>query len=339
MPEKSPQASVYIVTGADGFIGREICARLCAAGARVRGLIHGRGPAVPLPAGLERVSGDLLVPETLEALFAGLQQSSAIVIHTAARISVLRRDKNVERTNIEGTRNLLAACRRHGVKRFVYFSSVDALPFRSDGAPIAEPEFFEPARLRTSYGRSKAMASNLVLKAMAEGLDAALLLPSCVIGPGDYRGGFVTSMLRLYLRGLPRLSVRGGYAFADVRDVAAAAVAAAQGSGRGCYILSGGYGSVTEVFDTMAALLGRRPTRLALPLWTMYPLAPLVSLACRLAGRQPPLTLEALRLLAAHPSYEHARAARDLGFSPRPFRTSVADAVKFIQALSGGKKQ
>lgn len=330
--------TIYLVTGADGFIGREICAVLRARNYRVRGLIHGRGRPVPLPEGVETVRGDVLEPDSLSALFADLDSETSVLIHTAAVISVKKRDRLAERTNVEGTKNMLAACKSYGVRRFIHLSSVDALPFPKDGSIIKEPAHFTPEALPTSYGRSKAAGSQLVLDAMQEGLDAVLLMPSCVIGPGDYRSGFVSFMLRLYLSGLPRLSIDGGYEFVDVRDVALAAVSAAEGAGSGCYLLSGGYESVTLVFDTLAAYTGRKKTLCTLPLFVLYPLAPLVSAGFRLLGRQPPLSIPAVQLLGAHPAYDHSRAARALGFSPRPTAESVVDAAKFILQSSGGKK-
>ncbi len=288
-----------------------------------------------MPSGVEIARGDLLSPDTLSDFFAG--DAEKIVIHAAAAISVRRRDAAIERINVEGTKNILAACRQYGIQRLIHFSSVDALPFRSDGSPAGEPDRFFPERLPTSYGRSKAEASQLVLDAMKDGLEAVLLMPACVIGPGDYRKGFVSIMLGLYLRGLPRLSVRGGYEFVDVRDVAAAAITAARGAGSGCYLLSGGYANMTFVLDTMAEKTGRKKTLLTLPLWVLYPLAPLMSAGYLLAGRQPPLTVFAVRLLGARPNYDAGRARRELDFSPRPLSDTIADTVDFMQRTSGGE--
>ncbi len=171
----------------------------------------------------------------------------------------------------------------------MHFASVDALPPRADGERIAEPDRFLPERLATSYGRSKAAGAQLVLDAAAEGLDCVVLLPSAIVGPGDYRNGFITQMIGLYLSGLPRLSVRGGYEFVDVRDVASAAIAAAKRSGCGdVYILSNRYADVTSVFDTVAECAGRKRTLCTLPDWALYPLLPFVSAACRVSGKSRP---------------------------------------------------
>ncbi len=321
----------YLITGVYGFIGREIAAELCANGYAVRGLALHKKEGVPMPDGLELVMGDVLDPASLDALFDGIDLRSAVLIHAAALISVRRRNGLCERVNFVGAENVLAACKKRGV-RLIHFSSVDALPSGADGAPIAEPERFFPERLPTAYGRSKAAAAQRVLDEAREGLDCAVLLPSAVIGPGDYRRGFVTRLLELYLKLFLPLGVAGGYEFVDVRDVARAAIAASQRRGGGeCYILSARYADMTEVLDALAAYAGKKPgRRLVLPLWLLVPFVPLLSAACRLLRKEPPLTVEALKLMAAHPVYRCDKAARELGFDPRPLAQTLADTAAFI---------
>lgn len=329
----------YLITGVYGFIGREIAVQLCAKGYAVRGLAPRKKAGVPMPDGLELVTGDVLDPASLDALFNGIDPRSAVLIHAAALISVRRRNELCERVNFIGAENVLAACKKRGV-RLIHFSSVDALPMGADGAADSEPRAFFPERLPTAYGRSKAAAAQRVLDEAREGLDCAVLLPSAVIGPGDYRRGFVTKLLELYLKLLLPLGVAGGYEFVDVRDVARAAIAASQRPGRGeCYILSNRYADMTEVLDALAAVAGKKPgRRLVLPLWSLVPFVPLLSAACRLLGKEPPLTVEALRLMAAHPAYRCDRAARELDFNPRPLAETLADTAAFILEQRGGGK-
>ena len=78
----------YIITGADGFIGREISSQLREQGYPVRGLVLGRGPFVPMPDGVELVTGDVLEPGSLDVLFSGIDPKSSVIIHTAGVISV-----------------------------------------------------------------------------------------------------------------------------------------------------------------------------------------------------------------------------------------------------------
>jgi dihydroflavonol-4-reductase len=275
------------------------------------------------------VIGDVLDPASLDALFEGVKPGSAVLIHSAAVISLLRNNTNCELVNLTGTENIIAACKKHGA-RLVYFSSVDALIPAEEGE-TSEPECYYSEKLFASYGRSKAAGAQRVLDAAKEGLDCAMLLPSAVIGPGDYRNGFLTQMVRIYLAIHPRLSITGGYDFVDVRDVAAAAITASQKTGHGeSYILSNTFASVTHLFNTLAAHTGRKPVRFTLPLGVLYLLVPFIGAVCYIAGKEPPLTPEAIRLMRAHPAYCHNKATRELGFHPRPFEQTVADTASFI---------
>lgn len=330
---------VYLVTGADGYLGRQLCEALLLRGCRVRGLAHHELAHTKRPARMEVVVGDVCDKATVTRLFEGVLPNTAYVFHLAAVISVRRRDDRCMQVNVEGTRNVLDACEAYHARRLIHFASVDALPPQAHGTTVYEPARFSPDHLPTSYGQSKAIAAQMALDCAQRGtLSATVLLPACVIGPGDYRGGFVTKMLSLYLSGIPRVSIGGGYEFVDARDVTLAAMAAVDNGKSGeSYILSNRFASVTEVFDILAACSGRKPTLVTLPLWTMVPVAPVVSLIYRILGKQPPLTLDALKLMRAHPRYCHDKAARELNFIPRPMEESLTDAAKFILSVRKAK--
>ena len=336
----APSATTFLVTGAAGFIGREIVSQLCEERDKgrditIRVLLRSPAQASLLPSGVDVICGDLLDESASERLCSGVNPKVTCFIHSAARISLKRRDKVCEEVNIRGTKNVISACKKFGIRRLVAFSSVDALIPPARGETVLEPKSLEPERLPTSYGRSKAEAAERILAAAQDGPEAVLLYPSAVIGPGDYRNGFLSSMLSLYLKGLPPVGIRGGYDFVDVRDVAAAAIAAGTsprvGSG---YILGNRYAEVTEVFDTMAEYIGRKPTRFSLPAWSLYPLTPPVCGVCAILGKDPPLTHAAVKHMCSHPTYSHAQAKKDLGFSPRPLKDTITDTVDFLRARS-----
>ena len=98
------------------------------------------------------------------------------------------------------------------------------------------------------YAKSKAAATELVFDAAERGLNASIVLPSGIIGPGDLQGGSFTSMARSFLAGKLPLAVRGGYDFVDVRDVANGLLACSESGepGKG-YILSGCYLSLIHI--------------------------------------------------------------------------------------------
>ena len=324
---------VYLMTGAGGYLGRAAVEALLHRGCRVRALVHSPQGAANLPAGAEAVPGSVLEPASLQALFSVPGEPPLCCIHAAGLISVNRRDPQVRLVNVEGTKNILELCQAR-MARLVYVSSVDALCLPERNEPVREPQRFFPEKLSTEYGRSKAESANMVLEAAKGGLSASVVLPSCILGPGDARRGFTSIMLQAYLRGIPPVSITGGYDFVDVRDVAQGILAACLTPGGSVYLLTGRYGSVKEVFDCLADYTGRPRTRLTLPLELLYPALPFVSLYGAVTRRRMPLSSSALKLLAAHPLYDHSRATRELGFMPRPLEETVRDTAAFLLGRS-----
>ena len=104
--------------------------------------------------------------------------------------------------------------------RLIHVSSVHAIPEKPEGCVITESCDFSPGLVDGDYAKSKAAATELVFDAAERGLNASIVFPSGIIGPGDIQGGSFTSMAKSFLAGRLVLAVRGGYDFVDVRDMA-----------------------------------------------------------------------------------------------------------------------
>ena len=211
----------YLVTGATGFLGRTVVSELLSRGAAVRALVlPGDRLAGVLPESVERTEGDICSASALENFFAGTDESTC-VIHTAGIVTVASRpDASLYRVNVDGTRAILRECAAHGVGKLVYISSVHALPEKPKGMTITETDAVSSEFVSGDYAKSKAEATSLVFAAAKNGLNASIVFPSGIIGPGDIAGGSMTTMFRSFLAGRLPLAVRGGYDFVDVRDVA-----------------------------------------------------------------------------------------------------------------------
>ena len=167
---------LYLVTGATGHLGNTVAHRLARAGRQVRALVlPGEEHAPQLPRGVEAVAGDVRSPASLEALFAGAEGRDVTVIHCAGIVSIASRfDQNVYDVNVTGTKNVVDACVRRGVKKLVHVSSVHALPEKPGGAPVSETDVFSPGAVVGLYAKTKAAATAYALAALCCTVCAAL---------------------------------------------------------------------------------------------------------------------------------------------------------------------
>lgn len=318
-----------LVTGATGHVGANLCRTLVERGHTVVALCHNPSDALD-GVDVERAPGDVLRPETLR----DAAQGADVAFHLAARISIDGDpDGKVRAVNVDGTRNVVAACLEARVRRFIHFSSFHAFrqaPFdqelTEDRPPVDSSAF--------PYDRSKAAGEREVLAAVERGLQAMILNPTAIIGPHDYRPSLMGEvLLDLYHGRLPSL-VPGGSDWVDVRDVCDAAIAGVeQGRPGERYLLGGGWASVADLAAMAESITGRKGPRFTTPLWLARAGVPFARLHSRLTGKRPLYTHESLdRLVRSSRRVSHAKAARELGFAPRPLRTTLEDSYAWLDA-------
>ena len=316
------------VTGAAGHLGSNLCRALLARGDAVSVLCHRR---VETLEGLEVrfVTGDVRRLEDLLALCDGAE----VVVHLAAKISIEGDpDGSVWDVNVNGTRCVVEACRRAGVRRLVHVSSIHALrqaprdePLDEARALVGEDAF--------AYDRSKAEGERVVLEGVARGLDAVIVNPTAVLGPIDPEPSLMgRALLDLYHGRLPCL-VPGGFDWVDVRDVVDALLQAAERGRCGArYLASGTYETMAGLAARAAAVTGRPAPRLTVPLWVARLGLPPVRLYSRLSGTRPLYTGESLEILqTCNPRIRHDRAARELGYAPRPLEATLRDTYAWFR--------
>ena len=321
---------MLVVTGADGHVGNVVVRALLAAGERPVAWTFGELARRSL-AGLDvpRLTVDVRDAAAVHAALAGAR----VVIHLAGHIAIdPAGDRLVEPVNLGGTRHVVAACLAHGARLF-HMSTAHALDADHPGArPISETQpLLTPGADAMPYDLSKAEAERVVLAAVARGLDAVILSPSAVIGPDDYGPSHFAQRFGTLMTS--PVAVAGGYNFVDVRDVASAVVAALTRARRGeRYLLPGHQVSARHLAELITEVGGTRPPWLTVPLWAMRLGLPLVEALARATRRPPFYNRHILRILEAASDFSHAKAQRELGFSPRPLRQSLADACAFYRA-------
>jgi dihydroflavonol-4-reductase len=284
------QLKIY-VTGATGFVGSHVARELREQGADV---------------GDERV--DLLDPAGLERAVAGCEA----VVHVAALYSYDADPRLIERVNVDGTRNLLDACERKGVKRIVYTSTAGTCG-PVPGRPATEADAPPSWELTVPYKRTKLEAERLALAA-----GAVVVNPTTPVGEGDHKptptGRMIAGVARGRIRGFVATT---GLNLVDVRDVARGhALALERGRPGERYLLGGVNLPLAELFAAIADLAGRSRPRLRVPY--------AVALA---AGRAGIVNADEVRLARLPMYFSSGKAENLLGYEPGPVEPALARAV------------
>ncbi len=319
-----------VVTGASGHLGSNLIRALLARCRRVRALVHHDRRSLQ-GLDVEAVEGDVLDPASLRRAFAGAD----VVYHAAGHISIVPWDRErLAATNILGVRHVVEACLASGVRRLVHFSSIHAYSSEPRDETIDESRAPADPRRSPPYDRSKAAGEREVRRGIELGLDAVILNPTAILGPYDYRPSHFGQALLGMARGrLPAL-VPGGFDWVDARDVAAAAIAAAELAVPGArYLLGGHWLSVPDLAALVAEITGTPAPRFTCPLALARLGAPLATAGARLLGRRPLYTGLSLRALQGHRYVSYERATRDLGYNPRPFRDTLVDTLDWFRCM------
>lgn len=327
-----------VITGGKGYVGFALVKELEARGEKMRLLLRTDSPYFD-DVDCEKFMGDITSPEQLEEAFQGAE----VVYHVAGIVDISgTKDKQVWDVNFEGTKNVVAACKKCGVKTLVYCSSVDAIPARDGVNVIKEIDSFNPDLLVGAYAKSKAAATQYVLDSADDNLKVCVVHPSCCIGPYDNNNtSSVGTMLNLYVKGLFHVTMDfGGYNFVDVRDVAKGMVAAAEKGGNGeCYILSGYAHTLDEFIRTLAYVCDRKPPKIKLKKSMLMRLLPEIEMAFD-ALKLPPLLNEySIRKLCENCNFSCFKAKTELGYSPMTLEQSLRETVKWMEERKESEKE
>jgi len=334
---------VILVTGGTGFLGRHVVALLRERAARVR-VLSRRDNAALTDAGAEVVLGDVVEAGTLRPALEGVTH----VIHMAGRVSRGPKDADdLYRVHVDGTNNLLRAVATaqsagNKLERFVHVSTSGAVAVADHPEPIADETFPYATEVvrRWPYYLSKIFAEKCALEACEPGVltengrvrvPVVVVGPSLLLGPGDDGLSSSREIVRFLKREIPALP-GGGVNFVDVRDTAAAVVAALEKGRVGeRYLLGGANMSMEAFFVLLEKVSGVAAPSFAVP-------ERVQGLAARTLG-----TLESAFGIEGDEAsafdmgckfwyLNPAKARAELGFVARPAETTLRDAVDWLRA-------
>ena len=328
---------IYLVTGAAGNLGGNICRQLLEKGERVRALVLPNDPAEKyLPKEVELFHGDLLDVPSLEAFFRTAEEDEVYVIHCAAIVWEKMQDNpKVRAVNVDGTANTLDQCLKHRVRKLVYVGSTGAIPELPAGQKIREVDCYLPTDgLVGCYSVTKAEAAQLVLDAVQSHpeLDATIVLPSGICGPKDYAFNSVTDMIQQFVQGKMRMGLEGTFSIADVRDLADGVISACDKGRRGeSYILTGETVTMHDMFREISKAAGLSVKSYILSKEFAQMAVKGLAAVSRVTGKEPLLSEFNIYMLNRNNEYDCSKAERELGFHCRPFSESIQDTVNWLR--------
>jgi dihydroflavonol-4-reductase len=320
---------LLLVTGASGFVGAAIANAARDAGYRVRVLVRPSSPRTNIEPTDEVFIGDICDPPSLVPALRGVRY----LAHAAADYRLWSpTPEDIVGTNVEGTRTIMEEALRAGVERIVYTSSVATLELRDD-MPADETRSLPEGKAIGAYKRSKVLAEHVVEDMVQHHrLPAVIVNPAAPIGPRDVKPTPTGRIIVECASGRMPGFVRTGLNLVHVDDVAAGHLAALRRGGIGeRYILGGENVLLATMLADIAAIVGRRPPTLSFPIAALYPVALAAEAWARLTGQEPFATRDGLRMARHYMFFNDAKARRELGYTSRPYREGLADAIAWFR--------
>jgi dihydroflavonol-4-reductase len=320
------------VTGATGFLGSHVARMLGEQGADLRLLVRPTSNLKNLEGlNAETAVGDLRDTASVEKAMQGCE----VVFHVAADYRLWLKDPDeMYRSNVEGTRAILAAAHKNNVRCVVYTSSVATMGFTGNGRPANEDSPVSLADMIGHYKRSKFMAEQVALEAGCNGMRVITVNPTTPIGEQDIKptptGRIVVDFLK---RKFPAY-VETGLNLVDVRECALGHIAALEKGRSGeRYILGGENLTLKQILDKLGAISGLPSPTVKLPYFVAYA-AGLVdeNFSGRLMGREPRATVETVRMGKKKMWASSAKAERELGWKTVPADDALRRAVEWFRA-------
>ena len=327
-----------LVIGANGFLGSHVTRLLVEDGNQVRVMVRPTANTRAIDdLALTRFQGDVFDTDTVREAMDGCDDVYYCVVDTRAW---LRDPSPLFHTNVEGLRNVLDVAKDAALHRFI-FTSTYASVDRRHGHVATESDRIGSRKV-TPYVQSRVQAEDLVLRYVAEhGLPAVAMCVSTTYGAGDWgrtpHGAFIAGAV---FGKLPFLMKDIQLEVVGVDDAARAMILAAERGRNGeKYLISDRMIPLTDVVRIAADEAGVPPPRRSIPVPVLYALGAMGSLRARLTGKDAELSLDSVRMMRAEADVDCSKAARELGWQPRPVEESIREAARFWAEMRSGKSR
>jgi dihydroflavonol-4-reductase len=325
-------SKLTFLTGITGFVGSAVARVLLAKGHQLRVLCRPNSNRSNLMGlDVEVIEGDLTQPLSYSKSLKGCQN----LFHVAADYRLWVPDSIIMHDiNVKGTRNLMQAALAAGIERVIYTSSVATLAKQTqldifyENSPVAYGDMIG------TYKRSKFLAEQDVKDMIKEEhLPAIIVNPSTPIGPRDIKPTPTGRIIIDALSGRMPAYIDTGLNVVHVDDVAMGHwLAFEHGKIGESYILGGDNLTLSQILNIIASIDGPPASTIKLSCSALYPVAVAMELFARLTGKEPRITLDALRMAKHKMFYCSAKAEQEIGYSARSAQQALADSIAWFQA-------
>ena len=313
-----------LLTGATGFLGANIVFELVRAGHTVRAFgLPGSETRYIRDHCEEIFFGDVTSWEDVDVAVSGVDA----VIHAAGDTSFWKRNFARQRAvNADGPVIVAEACLRHGVKRLIHTSTVDALGYNPGGLADETWSTYNYAGLGYNYGDTKREGERRVRSYASRGLEVVVIYPGSMLGPYDFTMQFGRLFFDLRDGKVPALPC-GGIGFCHVTEVAKAHVSAlTRGRPGEGYICAGVNATYRELCELIASKFGGKAPGWDMPGWMLVAYGAFLELASGFTGRAPDMNPGQARFMSMRAYYDSSKAVSELGYRIRSLKEMVDDA-------------
>ena len=332
--------NIYIITGANGFLGNNIVRLLEKDNNNeIRALILPNDKTDALK-GLkcEKFYGDVTKIETLKDIFnideSVKEKANIYVIHCASIVYLdSKYNERVYQVNVEGTKNIIKKTKEINAK-LIYVSSVHAIEEKLNHEVMDENASFDLDKIVGLYAKTKAETTRYVFnEAKNNNLNACVVFPSGLLGVNDFTNTNMTVLIKKILNEKIPLLTEGGYDFVDVRDVARGVINACTKGKKGeGYILSGEYVTIKKIADLVCEYGKAKSIKKVISIKVVKNIACLFELYYRLRKTTPLFTRYSLYTLNANSNFTNAKAKKDLDYQTRNIKCTIKDLVNEIKS-------
>ncbi len=313
----NPGKKVF-VTGATGLLGSHLVKKLTAQHKNIKALYRNEVPFTD--SNIEWIKGDLFDIVLLEETLHDVDE----VYHCAGKVSFNPKEKKqVFKTNIEGTANIVNACLEAGVKKLLHVSSVSALGRIRENTIVNETMQWSEETSNSAYGESKYLAEMEVWRGIAEGLNAVIVNPTIILGAGDWNKGS-SEIFRTIYKEFPYYA-EGVTGFVDVKDVVEAMITLMNSNiSAERFIISAENISYKELFELIASTFHKKPPYKKITPFMASTIWRLEAVKSLFTGKAPFITKETAHTALAKVYFDNGKLLKTLpGFKYTPMRDAI----------------